>query len=106
MHARVTTFEIDTLRTSIAEALKRFQELVMPELQKQPGYRGIQVLTTPDGKGLLLSFWDSAASAQQGIESGYYMEQVSKLVMFMRQPPGRDHYEVILSAGSALPAQA
>jgi heme-degrading monooxygenase HmoA len=102
MFARVTTFEVDTVRTGIGEALGRFKELVLPELRRQPGFQGLQVLTTPEGKGMLLSFWDSEASAMSGVQSGFYNEQVSKLVMFIKQPPGREHYEVIYSEGAAL----
>jgi heme-degrading monooxygenase HmoA len=102
MFARVTTFEVDTVRTGVSEALERFKELVLPELRKQPGFQGLQVLTTPEGKGMLLSFWDSEASAMSGVQSGFYNEQVSKLVMFIKQPPGREHYEVIYSEGVAL----
>ena len=32
MFARVTLFEIDTLRISLDDALKRFQEMVIPEI--------------------------------------------------------------------------
>ena len=106
MFARVTTFEIDTLRIDVGQALERFKELVLPELRKQPGFEGLQVLTTPEGRGLLLSFWDSEASARHGVESGYYMEQVSKFVMFVKQPPGREHYEVVFSEGTTVSTPA
>jgi heme-degrading monooxygenase HmoA len=105
MFARVTTFEIDTLRIDIDQALERFKQLVLPELRKQPGFDGLQVLTTPEGRGLLLSFWQTAECAASGVESGYYGEQVSKFVMFFKQPPGREHYEVVFSEG-ALPVPA
>jgi heme-degrading monooxygenase HmoA len=104
MHARVTTFEVDTVRTPVSEALERFKELVLPELRKQPGFRGLEVLSTPEGRGMLLSFWDSEAAAMQAVQTGFYNEQVAKLVMFIKQPPGREHYEVIYSEGSAVPA--
>jgi hypothetical protein len=29
-----------------------------------------------------------------GIETGLYDEQVRSMVTFLRQPPGREHYEV------------
>jgi heme-degrading monooxygenase HmoA len=102
MFARVTTFEVDTVRVDVSEALERFKELVLPELRKQPGFKGLQVLTTPEGKGMLLSFWESEASAMSGVQNGFYNEQVSKLMMFIKQPPGREHYEVIYSEGAAL----
>jgi heme-degrading monooxygenase HmoA len=104
MFVRVTSFEIDVVRMDIAMALERFKELVLPELRKQPGFKGLQVLTTDEGGGLLLSFWDTERAADAGIESGYYMEQIEKFVMFMKQPPGREHYRLIFSEGVAVPA--
>jgi heme-degrading monooxygenase HmoA len=102
--ARVTSFEIDTLRIGVDQALERFKELVLPEMRKQPGFEGIEIMTTPEGRGLLLSFWDSEASAAFGLDSGYYSEQVSKFLMFVKQPPGREHYKVIYSEGTRITA--
>jgi hypothetical protein len=97
MFARVTQFEIDTLRIGLDEALERFKEMVLPALRAQPGYAGVYAMHTPEGQGLLLSFWSTEDAARAGVESGYYDEQISKFVMFTRQPPGRDHYEVVFS---------
>ncbi len=97
MYARVTQFEIDTLRISLDEALQRFQETIMPEVRKVPGYRGVFVMRTPEGKGVVVSLWSTAEAAQTGVESGYYDEQIAKFVMVTKQPPGRDHYEVVFS---------
>ena len=97
MFARVTLFEIDTLRIGLDEALKRFQELVIPETRKREGYQGLYVLRTPEGKGLIMSLWESEEEAVAGVESGYYDEQVAKFVSVFRSPPGRDHYEVVLA---------
>jgi hypothetical protein len=97
MYARVTQFEIDTLRIGLDEALERFKEAVLPAVRQVAGYRGVLVMRTPEGKGLLVSLWDTPGAAQSGVESGYYDEQVAKFLMFVRQPPGRDHYEVVFS---------
>ena len=97
MYARVTQFEIDTLRISLDEALQRFQEMILPEVRKVPGYRGVFVMRTPEGKGVVVSLWATAEAAQTGVESGYYDEQIAKFVMVVKQPPGRDHYEVVFS---------
>ncbi len=97
MFARVTMFEIDTLRISVAAAVDLFKDVVMPELHKQAGYAGMQALCTPEGKGLLISLWQSEDAAKAGVESGYYDEQVQKFVMFTRHAPGREQYEVVLS---------
>jgi heme-degrading monooxygenase HmoA len=95
MYARVTLFELDTVRLPLAGALERFKALVVPALRGQPGYAGAYALSTPEGKGLLLTLWESEAAAQAGEATGFYDEQVAKFLMLMRQPPGRDHYEVI-----------
>jgi heme-degrading monooxygenase HmoA len=95
MYARVTMFEIDTLRLPLRDAEKLFDDQVVPLLRQQPGFAGLLVMRTPEGKGLVLSLWNSEKAAESGIESGYYQEQVAKFVTFTRQPPGREHYEVI-----------
>jgi hypothetical protein len=105
MFARVTLFELDTVRLSVPEALARFQAQVLPALRAQPGYQGVYAMTTPAGKGLLLSLWQTEQTAEAGVESGYYGEQLAKFFMVMRTPPGRDHYQVIFSEVSA-PAMA
>lgn len=97
MFARTTLFEVDTLRMPIDQAERLFQEQVLPLIKHQPGFAGLYVMRTPEGKGMVLTLWESEQAAQSGIESGYYQEQVSKLVTFMRQPPGREHYEVIVA---------
>lgn len=99
MFARVTLFEVDTTRVSFDSALERFKELLLPALRKQPGYKGLYVMRTPEGKGLLMTLWETEGAAQAGVESGFYDEKVAKMVMLLRQPPGRDHYEVVLVEG-------
>ena len=97
MFARVTLFEIDTLRISLDDALESFKELVVPEVRKQDGYEGMYVLRTPEGKGLIMSLWTSEEAAVAGVTSGYYDEQIAKFVSMFRAPAGRDHYEVVMA---------
>ena len=99
MFARVTLFEIDTLRISLDDALERFKELVVPEVRKQDGYEGMYVLRTPEGKGLIMSLWTNEEAAVAGVASGYYDEQIAKFVSMFRAPTGREHYEVVLAEG-------
>ena len=95
MHARVTLFEIDTLRIGMDAALDLFKQRVVPKLRQQRGCEGVIALDTPEGKGMLISFWDSEAAASASIETGFYDEQVAEFTMFLRQSPGREHYEVV-----------
>ena len=106
MHARVTRFDIDTVSISMASAVARFEEQVLPVLRAQPGYLGMVVLDNVEGAGLLVSFWACEADANAALASGFYEEQVRKFVTFYRQPPGREQFEVaVLESPPPLPAK-
>ena len=96
MIARVTLAEIDTLRTNVRRAVGVFESSVLPELREQRGYEGCTVLTTPEGKALVATFWQTPEDADASVESGSYGAQVEKFVTVMAAPPGRDTYEVTL----------
>jgi hypothetical protein len=91
--ARVTLLEIDTLRVGVDDALKLFDEEVMPGLRDQPGYRGVYGLATPDGKALLMSFWETAEQAEI-VENTWYAGVLEEYMTMFRSPPGRESYEV------------
>jgi len=95
--ARVTLFELDTVRMTLESALARFHELVLPQIREQEGYEGVYVLTTSEGKGMLMSLWSTEAAAEASVASGFYDEQVARFLMVLRSPPGRDHYQVRLA---------
>jgi hypothetical protein len=97
MFARVTLFEIDTTRLPLQEGEQLFTEQVLPRVRQQAGFRGVYLMRTPEGKGMVLTLWESEEAAERGIESGFYQEQVGTFVTFMRQPPGREQYEVVLA---------
>jgi len=90
-------FEIDMLRISADAALERFKQTVLPAAQKQQGYRGIYVFRTPEGKGCIVSLWDTEDAAKAGEASGYYGQQLAQFISFYKSPPGREHYEVMLA---------
>jgi heme-degrading monooxygenase HmoA len=104
MIARVTLAEIDVVRTSLDDAVELFRESVVPALREQDGYEGVYVLVSPEGKALVLTFWESEEAAEAGLAGGrsFYAEQVAKFVTIYRSPPGREHYDVVLADGPAV----
>jgi heme-degrading monooxygenase HmoA len=106
MFARVSAFEIDTMRISLAAAEKLFADEVVPAMRDQQGFAGFVVMRTPEGKGLVVTLWDSEETAAASVESGHYGEQIARFIAFMKQPPGRDHYEVVLAEMPAHTAAA
>jgi len=100
--ARVTTADIDTVRTSVEDAVDVFRDSVLPSLHEQPGYEGSYVLLSPEGKALVLTFWGTVAEADAGIAGiagarSFYSEQVAKFATIYRSPPGRESYDVVLA---------
>ena len=92
MYSRVTLLEIDTLRVDIEDAAELFRAKVAPDLAEQVGYEGAVALVTPEGKGMIITFWDSEDGAQDA--SGFASAELERYVTMFRSPPGRDHYEV------------
>ena len=101
MFSRVTLLEIDTLRVDIDDILDRFQTEVMPRVRELPGYEGVVVLVTPEGKGMVVSFWDTENAVEAS--AGVAASAVEEFVTVYRAPPGREHYRV---AFAELPAVA
>src|SRR5215831_2783829 len=95
MHARLTLLAIDTVRTSMTAALERFEGEVLPRLRDQPGYCGVFVLTTPEGKGALMSLWETADQAAIEGDHDFYANVLGEFATLFRAPPGRGSYEVM-----------
>jgi hypothetical protein len=94
MYARVTLVEIDTLRSSVDEALELYKEHVVPKLKEQDGFQGCVAMDTPEGKGMVITLWDTAEQAESQTQGGFYSEVLAEFVTFFRAPPGRESYRI------------
>jgi hypothetical protein len=94
MYARTTLLEIDTLRVSVDDATEVFESAVMPRLREQPGFCGLYALSTPEGRAMLISFWDTAEQADASDDNVWYSDVLAEFTTLFRTPPGREHYEV------------
>jgi hypothetical protein len=94
MYARSTLLEIDTMRVSVDDALAEFERSVLSRLGQQPGFAGVYALTTPEGRAMLLSFWDTPEQADASGDAGWYPDVLAEFTTMFRSPPGREHYEV------------
>ena len=93
MFARTTLLEIDTVRVPLDDALRAFEDSVMPRLRTQPGFLGLYALTTSAGRAMLISFWETADQADAS-DAGWYGDVLAEFTTLFRSPPGREHYEV------------
>lgn len=96
MHARVTHVHVDTAQVSVDDVLNRFLVAVLPALQEQPGYRGLYVLGTVDGNGVLVSLWASEQAATAMDPGGWYFGVLRDFATFLDATPDGSAYEVLL----------
>ena len=92
MFSRVTLLDIDTLRTDVDDVLEQFKDDVMPRVREAPGYEGVAVMLTPEGKGMVLTFWESEEAAKAS--AGLAASVTEEFVTIYRSPAGREHYRV------------
>jgi hypothetical protein len=92
MYSRVTLLEIDTLRADVDEAVEEYVTRFLPRLRELPGFEGVTVMVTPEGKGMVVTFWESEDAVEQS--SGFASTIVEEFVTLYRSPPGREHYRV------------
>jgi heme-degrading monooxygenase HmoA len=101
MYSRVTLLEIDTMRVDVDEAAWLFKEHVMPRLREQEGYEGALALATPEGKGMIITFWETEGAAQDS--SGFASAELERYVTMFASPPGREYYAVAYSEMAGIP---
>lgn len=92
MYSRVTLLEIDTVRIGVDEATELFKADVLPGLRAQEGFEGAVVLATPEGKGMIVTVWDSEEEAAAAVDIG--TEALERHMALFRSPPGREYYRV------------
>jgi hypothetical protein len=95
MYSRVTLLEVDTMRIAVEEAVAVFREQVLPELRELDGFEGVIVLATPEGKGMIISVWETEEAAAAAAE--FASSAVEERITLFRAPPGREHYEVVFA---------
>ena len=94
MYARVTLIEIDTLRIDMDDAVALYEREVVPLMRELDGYSGCKVLTTPEGKGLIVTFWETEEQAETRPPAGFYPDTLARYATLFKSPPGRDRYEI------------
>jgi quinol monooxygenase YgiN len=97
MYVRVTRTQIQP--DKLDEAIRIYQESVVPAAKQQPGFRSTQLVTDrASGTGLSITVWDSEADLQASEASGYYQAQLAKFAPLLTAPPVREVFEVSVSA--------
>jgi quinol monooxygenase YgiN len=97
MHVRVTRVQLQP--DKLDEAIRIYQESVVPAAQQQPGFRSTQLITDrASGMGMSITVWETEANLHASEASGYYQEQIAKFAPLLTTPPVREVYEISVSA--------
>jgi heme-degrading monooxygenase HmoA len=104
MYSRVTLLEIDTMRSDVSEAAARFEAEVMPQLRELEGFVGAVVLATPEGKGMVITVWETEEAVEASAD--FAAMQVERFVTLYAAPPGREYYEVLYADMPETPVAA
>lgn len=95
MFVRLLRMKIDTDR--IDEASKLFEETVVPLCRDQKGFQGAYYLADREtGNCLVMTLWGSKKNMMATEESRFFQEQLVKFMVFFKEPPVRETYEVIV----------
>ncbi len=93
MFARVNLNQVSVEK--VDEAIKIWEESVIPAAKSQEGFCGAYLLTNREtGKGMSLTFWENEGYAVANERSSYYQEQLTKCNNVFIVPPIRVGYEV------------
>lgn len=95
MYSRVTLLEIDTVRLGVDEAVELFKAEVLPQLREQAGFEGVVVLATPEGKGMIITVWETEEAAAEAAAFGTGL--LEGYMALFKAPPGREYYAVAYS---------
>jgi len=97
MYARAVTIQVQPGK--LDEAIRIFQDSVVPAAKQQKGFKSIWLLTDRNtGKGLSVGLWETEADRTASETSGYFGEQLAKFGGLFAAPPITERYEVSVQA--------
>lgn len=93
MYARVTFATAQPAK--VDEIAKVVRDSILPAAKKQKGFKSLLFLTNRNtGKGMNIVLWNTEADMTAGESSGFYREQVAKVMPLLSGPTTMEHYEV------------
>jgi hypothetical protein len=93
MYARVTYDPIQPGK--IDEAIRVERDSILQAARMEAGFKGLYFMANrKTGQGMTISLWDTEDDMILAEKSGYYREQIAKLIPLASGPAVREHYEV------------
>jgi hypothetical protein len=97
MVARVTHVKVEP--DDVAEAVRLFDESVIPAAEQEAGFMGALLLTREDGRALVVDLCDTVEHMRANERNGFYQTQVAKFASKLVDRPSREFYDVAVAKG-------
>jgi hypothetical protein len=97
MVARVTRVQVDP--DDLEEAVRLFDESVVPAAEREEGFMGALLLTREDGRALVIDLCDTLEHMRANERSGFYQTQVAKFADRIVDHPSREFFDVKVARG-------
>src|SRR4051812_41361171 len=104
MVARVTHVKVGP--EDVEEAVRLFDESVVPAASHEEGFMGALLLTRDDGRALVVDLCDTLEHMRANERNGFYQTQVAKFAGKLVERPSREFYEVAVATGVNLSSLA
>ena len=82
------------LPQSLDEVVRIFQEQAVPLVSRQPGFKGVYLMTKPNGEFMVLNMWDTEEQANAWPQNPEHQQVAAQLKPLLSGAPERDGYEV------------
>jgi heme-degrading monooxygenase HmoA len=84
---------------SVGEEVASVARGLEPVLERQRGFKGLDVIMSPDaGEGIIISFWEAVADAEAAEGTSAYIGQMSRMSSFLSGRLTPKTYEVSVRA--------
>jgi len=92
-YARIVT--ATTSPSRVEEAVELWQEVVLPSVQQQRGFKGVRLLVDrTNGKIVSIGLWESEADFLATV--AWNEDQIARFTSFLETPPVVEGYEVVV----------
>ena len=84
----------ETQPQRIGEVVRIFQQQALPLVSRQPGFKGVCLLTKKTGEFMVLNIWETEAQATAWPVNPEHQKVAGQLKPLLAGAPQRDGYEV------------
>lgn len=79
---------------SLTQVVQIFKTQALPLVSRQPGFKGVYLMTKPNGEFMVLNIWDTEEQANAWPQNPEHQKIVEQLKPLLEGAPTRGGYEV------------